>query len=162
MSTCPCHDELDFTIHVEPARVAFPMRRTQDVDRRNSDPDAQTRQALRHAHLKYADPDAPGIQRRRRGKTFTFLKSKGAAIHDDSTLARIRSLAIPPAWENVWISPDPRSHIQAVGRDARGRKQYKYHADWRRVRDEHKYDHVIEFAKALPQIRRTAKRHLKL
>src|SRR4051812_37337259 len=137
------------------------MPRTADPDRRNN-LDDQTRQALRHAHLKYADPDAPGIHRRRHGKAFSFVKPRGAAVHDSDTLARIRSLAIPPAWENVWISPDPRSHIQAVGRDARGRKQYKYHPDWRQVRDAEKYDHVIEFAKALPKIRRTARRHLKL
>src|SRR4051812_33466371 len=125
-----------------------------------ADPDTAT--ALRRAHLKYANPDADGIVRKRRGKTFTFIKPTGTAVRDGSTLSRIRSLVIPPAWQEVWISPDPRGHIQAVGRDARGRKQYKYHADWRRVRDESKYDHVIEFAKVLPKIRRAAKKHLKL
>jgi DNA topoisomerase-1 len=141
--------------HADPPRPPAPAGR-------RGDPDADTRDTLRRARLKYADPDAPGIGRRKRGSAYAFVRATGAAVRDDPTLARIRALAIPPAWERVWISPDPRGHIQAVGRDARGRKQYRYHPDWRKVRDEGKYGHVIEFAKALPAIRRTARRHLKL
>jgi DNA topoisomerase-1 len=137
------------------------MIRTADEVRRNN-PDDETRQTLRRAHLKYVNPDRPGIARKRRGKAFAFVKPTGSAVHDDVTLSRIRSLVIPPAWKDVWISPDPRGHIQAVGRDARGRKQYKYHHDWRKIRDESKYNHVIDFARSLPKIRRTARRHLKL
>ncbi|HEX8912763.1 MAG TPA: hypothetical protein VF796_10425 [Humisphaera sp.] len=137
------------------------MRRTEEhTPRKDLDPD--TRQALRRGHLKYADPDAPGIARRRAGTRFAFVRPTGSPVRDEPTLDRIRSLAIPPAWDRVWIAPDPRAHIQAVGRDARGRKQYRYHPDWRQVRDDAKYGHVIEFAKALPRIRRTARRHLKL
>lgn len=123
---------------------------------------ADVRQVLRRARLKYADPDSPGIRRRRTRGGFAFERASGGVIREAGTLDRIRKLAIPPAWEQVWISPDDRAHIQAVGRDARGRKQYRYHADWRKVRDEGKYDHVLEFAKALPKIRRAANRHLKL
>lgn len=136
------------------------MKRDSGRDFGKGDPD--TIQTIRRAHLKYVNPDAPGILRRRRGKTFAFVKPTGSPVKDDNTLSRIRSLVIPPAWEDVWISPDPRGHIQAIGRDARGRKQYKYHPDWRKVRDENKYDHVIEFAKVLPKIRRAARKHLKL
>ncbi|MDB5296031.1 MAG: topA [Phycisphaerales bacterium] len=124
--------------------------------------DADVRSALRRGKLKYADPDAPGIARRRSGRAFRFVGPAGAAVRDVPTLARIRKLAVPPAWRDVWISPDPDAHIQAVGRDARGRKQYRYHEGWRRVRDEAKYGHVVEFAQALPAIRAAARRHLKL
>src|SRR4051812_19461725 len=104
------------------------MHRGAEGEPWKADPD--TAVALRRAHLKYTNPDDGGIIRKRRGKSFTFVKPTGGAVRDDSTLNRIRSLVIPPAWKDVWISPDPRGHIQAVGRDARGRKQYKYHADW--------------------------------
>ncbi|MDQ3880056.1 MAG: DNA topoisomerase IB [Chloroflexota bacterium] len=111
------------------------------------------RAAAREAGLRYIDDTRPGIRRRRAGRAFTYLDTDGRRIRDPQTLARIRALAIPPAWTAVWISPDPRSHIQATGRDARGRKQYRYHARWRAVRDEAKYGRMIEFAKALPAIR---------
>ena len=137
------------------------MPRATERDRRNPvDPD--TRDTIRRAKLTYADPDGPGIARRRNGHGFKFVRPTGAAIKDSETIERVRRLAVPPAWDEVWISPDPRGHIQAVGRDAKGRKQYRYHEQWRRVRDDAKYDHVVDFAKALPAIRRAARRHLKL
>src|SRR4029079_9381221 len=84
----------------------------------------------------------------------------GAALKDRAELARIRKLAIPPAWTNVWICPSAEGHIQATGRDARGRKQYRYHPDWIRVRDEAKYDRLLTFAHALPRIRKTVQEHM--
>src|SRR5262249_42954866 len=95
-------------------------------------------------------------------KDFKYVSANGERIDDDATLARIRALAIPPAWENVWICPLANGHIQATGRDAKGRKQYRYHPRWRKVRDDTKYGRMIEFATALPKIRMTIERHLAL
>jgi DNA topoisomerase-1 len=104
--------------------------------------------------LRYAGDDRPGIARITRGRTFTYRRPDGTWVRDASTLARIRKLAIPPAWTNVWIATDPAGHLQATGRDARGRKQYRYHAEWTMQRDLVKYEHLIEFARLLPAIRR--------
>jgi DNA topoisomerase I len=103
--------------------------------------------------LRRADCSAPGITRARRGRGFTYLEASGERIEDPELLERIRSLAIPPAWEDVWICPFPRGHIQATGIDAAGRKQYLYHEEWRRRRDQQKFDDMIEFARALPGLR---------
>src|SRR6185436_217549 len=84
----------------------------------------------------------------------------GEVVEDEEVLKRIKSLAIPPAWREVWICPDPAGHLQATGRDARGRKQHKYHPRWRAVRDETKYNRLIDFAKILPRIRRRIKRDM--
>jgi len=89
----------------------------------------------------------------RHGAGFRYLGTDGTSIHDLITLRRIRNLAIPPAWTDVWICPIPHGHIQAVGRDARRRKQYRYHPRWREVRDQTKYARLIDFGKALPRIR---------
>jgi DNA topoisomerase I len=105
------------------------------------------------AGLRYTSDEQPGIRRMRKGRGFAYLDREGAAIRDESELRRIRRLAIPPAWTDVWISPSPIGHIQATGRDARGRKQYRYHERWREVRDEAKYERLADFAKALPRIR---------
>ncbi len=105
--------------------------------------------------------DRPGISRRRAGRGFTYRDREGATIRDHETLARIRSLAVPPAWTDVWICPDPRGHLQATGRDARGRKQYRYHPRWREVREEHKFDRLLAFGEALPSIRRQVDRDLR-
>jgi DNA topoisomerase-1 len=99
--------------------------------------------------------------RRSRGKSFAYSRPSGQALRDDRALARIRSLAIPPAWKDVWICTSPNGHLQATGRDARGRKQYRYHARWREAQDQHKYERIVAFAKALPKIRRTLSRHLR-
>jgi DNA topoisomerase-1 len=100
-----------------------------------------------------------GIRRVRAGSGFRYVDSEGHPIHDATTLGRICSLVIPPAWTDVWICPDPQGHLQATGRDARDRKQYRYH--WRQVRDETKYDRMIAFGQALPHIRRTVRRVLR-
>ncbi len=112
------------------------------------------------AGLLYVSDESPGITRRRAGRTFVYVDAKGQAVLDPETLGRIRSLAIPPAWTNVWICPSPRGHVQATGRDAKGRKQYRYHPRWRLVRDETKYGRMVAFARALPQIRARVERDL--
>jgi DNA topoisomerase I len=104
--------------------------------------------------LRRADCSSAGIQRRRRGKGFEYIDQDGARLTDEETLERIRSLAIPPAWEDVWICPFPMGHIQATGIDARGRKQYRYHDKWRERRDQQKFDEMIDFARALPGMRK--------
>ncbi len=112
------------------------------------------------AGLRYVLDTTPGIRRRRAGKGFSYRGPDGHFVRDARTLERIRSLAIPPAWTDVWICPDPRGHLQATGRDARGRKQYRYHPLWQRVRDASKYEHVLAFARALPRIRAAVDRDL--
>ena len=109
--------------------------------------------SARAARLRYVNDMQPGIRRKRAGKGFSYRAPDGALIHDAETLRRIRALAIPPAWTDVWICPNPNGHLQATGRDARGRKQYRYHPRWRDVRDETKYTRMIAFAEALPRIR---------
>ena len=113
------------------------------------------------AGLRYVTDDVPGVRRRRAGKGFTYLGTDGKRITDADRVAWFRQLAIPPAWTDVWISPIRRAHIQATGRDARGRKQYRYHPRWRAVRDEAKYGALIDFARALPRIRRRTQRDLR-
>lgn len=116
--------------------------------------------SARLAGLRYRIPKGPGIRRRRAGSGSVFIGPDDRPVRDKETLARIKSLVIPPAWRSVWISPDPDGHIQAVGRDAKGRKQYRYHPEYRRVRDLVKYDRMRAFGKALPRIRRTVERDL--
>ncbi len=106
------------------------------------------------AGLRYLADDAPGIRRMVAGRGFAYRDPAGRTVRDADERRRIRSLAIPPAWTDVWISPDPEGHVQATGRDARGRKQYRYHPEFLRVRDETKYHHILEFARILPRIRR--------
>lgn len=119
-------------------------------------------QAAKSAGLRYVSDTSPGIRRKRVGKHFSYIGLDGRPIHDAEELRRIRSLGIPPAWTNVWICPKPNGHIQATGRDAKGRKQYRYHPRWREVRDETKYNRMIEFAEALPTIRSRVAHDLKL
>jgi DNA topoisomerase-1 len=114
------------------------------------------------AGLRYVSDGGPGIRRKRVGKGMLYLAPDGKQIRAADELRRIRSLVIPPAWQEVWICPSPDGHIQATGRDARGRKQYRYHPRWREVRDDTKYDRMIAFAQALPAIRRKAARDLAL
>lgn len=111
------------------------------------------RDAARQASLRYVSDEQPGISRRRAGKGFAYRSPQGAPLRDAETLRRIRSLAIPPAYTKVWICPHADGHIQATGRDQKGRKQYRYHPQWREVRDAAKYDHMLEFAQTLPAIR---------
>jgi len=114
----------------------------------------------RAAGLRYVSDAAPGIVRRRRGKAFHYRDAEGGPVRDRRTLGRIRALAIPPAWREVWICSADDGHLQATGRDARHRKQYRYHRRWRAVRDETKYGRLIPFAAALPRIRRRVARDL--
>jgi DNA topoisomerase I len=115
---------------------------------------ADPESAAEDAGLRYLTDDVPGVRRRRAGKGFTYVGPDGRRITNRHRLAWFRSLAIPPAWTDVWISPIKRAHLQATGRDAKGRKQYRYHPRWRAVRDEAKYGRLIEFARTLPRIRR--------
>ena len=103
--------------------------------------------------LRRADPSLPGFTRRRAGKGFVYLDENGRRIADLEVLERIKALVIPPAWEAVWICPWPNGHLQAVGIDARGRRQYRYHDRWRSRRDAEKFDHMVQFAQALPDLR---------
>jgi DNA topoisomerase-1 len=118
-----------------------------------SGPIVDPREAAEEAGLRYVSDEAPGILRRRVGKGFSYRAPQGGPVKDAATLKRIRTLAIPPAWTEVWICPRPDGHIQATGRDEKGRKQYRYHPRWREVRDAAKYGHLLAFAEALPAIR---------
>ena len=111
--------------------------------------------------LRRVDISGPGIVRRRRGRGFEYLDENGERIDDFETLERIRELAIPPAWRDVWICPYPNGHIQAVGTDAAGRKQYRYHQRWRERRDQIKFDKMVDFARALPALRDAAARDIR-
>jgi DNA topoisomerase IB len=111
--------------------------------------------------LRRADCSTPGITRRRRGRGFEYVDEHGGRVEDVDALERIRGLVIPPAWNDVWICPYPNGHIQAVGTDAAGRRQYLYHPAWRERRDREKFDEMIRFARALPALRATASRHLR-
>src|SRR5687767_1372296 len=117
-------------------------------------------EAAEAAGLRYVSDIMPGIRRRRAGKGFAYVGPDGKPVKDPKTLARIRSLAIPPAYIDVWICPTANGHLQATGRDARGRKQYRYHPKWREVRDAVKYDKLLDFAAVLPKIRRRVERDL--
>ncbi|HSV15610.1 MAG TPA: hypothetical protein VLI90_15220, partial [Tepidisphaeraceae bacterium] len=128
-----------------------------ETSRATSDPV----ESARDAGLVYVNRDGPGITRKRRGKSFEYFDADGKRITDPDELFRIRSLVVPPAWTYVWICPNWRGHIQAVGTDARGRTQYRYHPKWREVRDESKYERMIEFAKVLPKIRARVRRDLR-
>jgi DNA topoisomerase-1 len=110
--------------------------------------------SARAAGLRYTTDTRPGIRRVRHGSTFRYYTAEGRRVTNRAELERIKALVIPPAWEDVWICPDPRGHLQATGRDARRRKQYRYHPKWRVVRDETKYYRLIGFARTLPLIRR--------
>jgi DNA topoisomerase I len=114
------------------------------------------------AHLHYVTGDGPGISRHRRGTGFSYVGEDSKPVRDKATLQRIRSLVIPPAWEHVWICPFENGHIQAIGRDARGRKQYIYHPHYREVRDEAKFDRMLAFGAVLPKIREHVNKDLSL
>src|SRR5437867_8319252 len=123
---------------------------------------ADSSEAAEEAGLQYVNDGRLGWSRREKGKNFEYLDTEGKTIRDEQRLLRIKRLAIPPAWTEVWICPSPNGHIQATGRDARGRKQYRYHERWREVRDENKFDRLAQFAKALPNIRRRVAQDLNL
>ena len=129
---------------------------------RNGNSYTEPEGSAKAAGLRYVSDAGPGIARQRAGSTFRYRAPGGKAIRDAEVLARIRKLAIPPAWEDVWICPRDDGHLQATGRDARARKQYRYHPRWREVRDETKYGRMLAFAKALPRIRRRVSQDLAL
>ncbi|WBS00327.1 DNA topoisomerase IB [Pseudoduganella sp. SL102] len=118
--------------------------------------------AARAAGLRYVTDGKPGLSRSATPGGFRYVAADGSAVDDEATLARIKALAIPPAWTDVWICPQANGHLQATGRDARGRKQYRYHARWRSVRDDVKYERMIAFGQALPGIRQAVDAALKL
>jgi DNA topoisomerase I len=118
--------------------------------------------AAEDAGLRYVSDDRPGYTRRAKNGEFEYLDTEDEAIRDEQRLIRIKRLAIPPAWTDVWICPSPTGHIQATGRDARRRKQYRYHDGWRELRDENKFDRLADFAKALPKIRRRVAQDIRL
>jgi DNA topoisomerase-1 len=136
--------------------MASRTRRTATAD------PADPAQSARAAGLRYVSDLSPGIRREMGPLGWVFKAPDGTTLTDEETLARIRKLAIPPAWTDVWICPSPKGHLQATGRDAKGRKQYRYHTRWREVRDETKYDRMIAFGEALPRIRARTERDLAL
>src|SRR4051812_30309235 len=145
-SDTSCREPLGERGHVTTAEVMSPRLTVVAV----KDPVA----SARAARLHYSTDTTPGIRRVKNGKSFRFLRPDGKPVTNRKDLDRIRALVIPPAWTDVWISPDPLGHLQATGRDARGRKQYRYHDRWREIRDETKYGRMLEFGRALPLIRR--------
>ncbi|MGY3266297.1 DNA topoisomerase IB [Lysobacter sp. HA35] len=118
--------------------------------------------AARQAGLVYVSDNEPGIRRHKKGEGFAYVDADGVSITDEGTLARIRSLAIPPAYTDVWICPDADGHLQATGRDAKGRKQYRYHPDWASVRGDGKFERIVAFGEALPKLRRKLSKDLAL
>src|SRR5256714_5374049 len=123
---------------------------------------AESIEAAEEAGLRYISDDRGGYTRKKRDDDFDYFDTEGKQIRDEQRLLRLKRLAIPPAWTKVWICPSANCHIQATGRDARHRKQYLYPERWREIRDENKYDRIIEFGKALPKIRRRVAKDLKL
>lgn len=118
--------------------------------------------AAKSAGLRYVHDDKPGISRKKTATGFRYIDADGQPLRDTDTITRIKKLAIPPAWTDVWICPRDNGHLQATGRDAKGRKQYRYHARWRSVRDDSKYERMMNFGKALPAIRRQVDADLRL
>src|ERR671920_1517237 len=118
------------------------------------------REAAESAGLVYVSDEEPGVRRRKSGTGFTYVKPGGGTVKDAATLKRIRSLAIPPAYTDVWICAKANGHIQATGRDAKGRKQYRYHPRFREVRESTKYEHMLDFARGLPAIRAKIAEHM--
>jgi len=130
--------------------------------RKRSDIVTDSADAAEEAGLRYVSDMRPGYTRKRNGESFQYFDTEGKLIQDESRLLRIGRLAIPPAYHDVWICPLPNGHIQATGRDNRGRKQYRYHERWRAIRDENKYDRILTFAAAVPKIRRRVQADLKV
>jgi len=135
-------------------RSALPAR--SDTKKRRPGPEA-----VRRARLRRSDCSGPGVRRIRRGRGFSYVNEDGRRVKSAENLARIRELAIPPAWEDVWVCPDPLGHLQATGVDDAGRRQYLYHPRWRERRDREKFERMIEFAELLPKLRRRLARKLR-
>ena len=118
--------------------------------------------SARDGGLVYVSDDQPGLARRKAGAHFRYIDAQGRPVRDAATLQRVRALAIPPAYRDVWICASPKGHLQATGRDARGRKQYRYHPRWREVRDLEKFGRIEAFGGALPRLRRRLRKDLAL
>lgn len=144
-----------------PVRSTDPLLHMASPSTQRPAPVLTARREARSAGLVYVSDEQPGLSRRRSGKGFIYLDPRGRRVTSEKTLQRIRSLAIPPAYAQVWICTDPRGHLQATGRDARGRKQYRYHPRWREIRDLGKFDRMQAFGQALPRIRRRVTADLK-
>lgn len=140
----------------------MPTVQEDDDEPRPTTPLDGSLEAAEAVGLTYVHDGMPCIRRRRRGQGWQYIGPDGRTIDDPDERARIASIAIPPAWTDVWICPDPDGHILATGRDAKGRKQYRYHPRWREVRDETKFDKMASFGAALPDLRRTIRSHLAL
>lgn len=112
-------------------------------------------------NLRYSCPDDPGLSRRKRGPGFSYYDDAGQLVTCETTLLRIRSLGLPPAYKDVWICADAQGHLQAVGTDVRGRRQYRYHAEWQAFRQQQKFDRLVDFGRALPRIRHSVSRDLR-
>jgi len=136
-----------------PARAHTPQQNHENNHDHLTAPITDPVESARAAGLRYVSDAKPGIHRHKRGKTFRYTNSDDTPVRDEKTLARIKSLVIPPAWQDVWISPQSNGHLQATGRDVKGRKQSRYHPRWREHRDETKYERMTHFARALPAIR---------
>jgi DNA topoisomerase-1 len=153
-----------YSRYVDSARIGWMPATTLRAEKKKIDeieiaPDPV--EVAEEAGLRYVSDDAPGYTRKAKGDDFEYFDTAGKKIRDETRLLRIKRIGIPPAYTRVWICPSPNGHIQATGRDARGRKQYRYHERWREVRDENKYERMLVFGKALPKIRRRVNRDLK-
>lgn len=123
-------------------------------------PTVDPKKSARQAGLHYVSDTAPGIERRPQGQGFTYLDAEGDRIQADSGRDRIVALAIPPSWTEVWICADPQGHLQATGRDAKGRKQYRYHPEWRKIRSQAKFERLLPFGAVLPNLRSQVDAHM--
>jgi DNA topoisomerase-1 len=151
-----------FPIGIRITSVAVQARKTKPENGKLAPIATDPVEVAEEAGLRYVSDEQPGYTRKRKGKSFQYFDTPGKLIRDEARLLRIRCLAIPPAYHQVWICPLPHGHIQATGRDDRGRKQYRYHERWRSIRDENKYDRILVFAAALPKIRRRVQGDLRL
>jgi DNA topoisomerase-1 len=131
----------------------MPTAKKRARNKQPAEPITDPVESARAAGLRYVSDTRPGISRHKHGKSFRYTTPDGAPVRDDKTLGRIKSIVIPPAWTNVWISPSENGHLQATGRDVKGRKQSRYHPRWRTTRDETKYERMTHFAAVLPAIR---------
>jgi DNA topoisomerase-1 len=150
----------------ERGRAVMCARLTEDRHLLDRTTDVETivdpKDAAESAGLRYVADDRPGIRRKKSGKGFTYVRPDGTRLSDPRVVKRIRSLVIPPAWTDVWICPFADGHVQAIGRDAKGRKQYRYHPLFREIRESTKYEHVVAFANTLPMIRTKVRHHMGL
>src|SRR5437868_14567448 len=142
--------------------VAVQAQKTKQDNGKLAQITADPVEVAEEAGLRYVSDEQPGYTRKRKGKSFQYFDTSGKLIREEARLLRIRRLAIPPAYRQVWICSLPNGHIQATGRDDRGRKQYRYHDRWRSIRNENKYDRILAFGAALPKIRRRLQADLRL